>query len=408
MSAGDFKQATWFSLRVLKETKRVSSLAVRVSGGIQRGTACCMYAAPTPINPDTPRLSQGGTMQQVRLWEITADRKLSEISPRFASLEKWMEDWLVDDISVLDPGLLVIGRQVRTNFGGAIDLLCMDAEGNLVVVELKRGQTSRDVTSQALEYSSWVKDVGFDEVTSIADSYLGGSGSLKTAFREKFEGELPDQLNQGHRSLIVAESVDAGTDRIVRYLTEMQVPINVATLQHFEDANGKELLAQVYLIEPEEVQPRARRTSARSGYRTVNELQALADEKGIGEIYRRLRDGVRGIFSARGYRKTVAYVRRLENGRERTMVLVEAVPGDDAGGVRFVAHASRFEQYMDVQMDDLQSWLPDSTEECDVKGWTGSSAEERESAQGLEGIFHRAEEVDDFLSGLSGVLDGRS
>ena len=143
----------------------------------------------------------------------------------------------------------------------------------------------------------------------------------KKAFRERFEAELPDQLNQGHRSLIVAESVDASTDRIVRYLAELGVPINVATVQHFEDADGRELLAQVYLIEPEAVQPRARRTSARSGYRTVNELQTLADEKGIGELYRRLRDGVRGIFFAQGYSETVAYVRRLESGGVRTMIV---------------------------------------------------------------------------------------
>ena len=56
------------------------------------------------------------------------------------------------------------------------------------------------------------------------------------------------------------------------------MPINVATVQHFQDANGGELLAQVYLIEPESIQPRARPTSARSGYRTVNGLQDLADE----------------------------------------------------------------------------------------------------------------------------------
>ena len=119
MSAGDFKQATWFSLRVLKETKRVSYLAVRVSGGIQRGTACCMYAAPTPINPDTlSRLSQGGTMQQVRLW---GSRPLRDITTQ--AWKSGPGGLAVDDISVLNPGLLVIGRQVRTNFR-AIDLLC--------------------------------------------------------------------------------------------------------------------------------------------------------------------------------------------------------------------------------------------------------------------------------------------
>ena len=202
--------------------------------------------------------------------------------------------------------------------------------------------------------------------------------------------------------------MDASTDRIVRYLAEMEVPINVATVQHFEDANGRELLAQVYLIEPEAVQPRARRTSARSGYRTVNGLQDLADEKGIGDIYRRLRDGVRGIFFAQGYSETVAYVRRLEHGRVRTMMLVDAVPGDDAGGVKFVAHATRFERYMNVPGDDLRSWLPCNTVECDVRRWSGSSPEERDSTQGLEGLFHSAEEVDDFVARLSAVLARRT
>ena len=343
-------------------------------------------------------------MQQVRIWEIGADRKLSEIPARYASLEQWIEDWLANDISVLDPNLLIIGRQVRTGFGGTVDLLCMDGEGNLVVVELKKGQTPRDVTSQALEYSSWVKDLEFDEITRIANSYPGIAGSLAEAFRERFGMELPEQLNQAHRSLIVAESVDASTDRIVRYLAEMSVPINVATVQHFEDGKGTELLAQVYLIEPESIQPRARRMSARSGYRSVNDLQALADEKGIGEIYRRLRDGVRGIFFAQGYSETVAYVRRLEGGGVRTMLLVRAIPGDDAGGVKFVAHATRFERHMDVPVDALRSWLPRNTIESDVRRWSGSSPEERDAAQGLEGLFHSTDEVDSFVAGLSAAL----
>ena len=347
-------------------------------------------------------------MHQVRVWEITADRKLSEIPARYASLEQWIEDWLADDISVLDPSLLIIGRQVRTSFGGAIDLLCMDGDGNLVVVELKRGQTPRDVTSQALEYSSWVKDLGYGEITNIAAAYPGIAGGLEASFREKYGSELPEELNQGHRTLIVAESVDASTDRIVGYLAEMGVSINVVTLQHFEDADGRELLAQVHLIEPEKVQARARGTSARSGYRTVHGLQDLADENGIGEVYRRLREGVRGIFIAQAYKETVGYVRRLENGGVRTLMLVDAVPGDDARGVKFVVHATRFERYMSVGMEDLRSWLPENTKECYVRGWSGSSPEERASAEGLEGLFHSTDEVDEFVGKLSALLARRT
>ena len=339
-------------------------------------------------------------MQQVRLWEIGPDRKLAEITPRHSGLEELLEDWLASDISVVDPGLMVIGKQVITGYHGRIDLLCIEGNGDLVVVELKRGRTPREVTAQALDYASWVKDLTYDEVVTIADRYLGGSGKLEEAFRERFDADLPEQLNQGHRSLVVADSMDASTGRIVRYLAGLDVPINVATVQHFRDGGGRELLAQVYLIEPEEVRPRVRGSSARSAYRTVNELQALADESGIGELYRRLRDGVRGIFTANGYSQTAGYIRRLDGGGVRTLLLVRAVPEDDEGGMRFTAHATRFERHMDVAMADLRASLPENAVQCDVSRWSGSSPEEKESALGFEGLFHTVDEVDRFVENL--------
>lgn len=339
-------------------------------------------------------------MQQIRLWEITPDRKLAEVAQRHSGLEELLEDWLVSDISVLDPGLLVIGKQVVTGYYGRIDLLCIEITGDLVVVELKRGRTPREVTAQALDYASWVKDLAYDEVVAIGDRYLGGSGRLEEAFRERFETDLPEQLNQGHRSLVVADSMDSSTVRIVRYLAGLGVPINVATVQHFRDQGGRELLAQVYLIEPEEVRPTVRGSSARSAYRTVNELQAAADENGIGDIYRRLRDGVRGIFTANGYSQTVGYIRRLDGGGVRTLLLVRVAPGDDAGGMSFTAHATRFERIMNVGMEELRASLPENAIQCDVSGWSGSSPEEKESALGFEGLFHTVDEVDRFVEKL--------
>ena len=91
----------------------------------------------------------------------------------------------------------------------------------------------------------------------------------------------------------------------------------------------------------------------------------------------------------------------------RTLMFIDAVPGDDAGGVRFVAYATRFERYMNVGMDELRSWLPCNTVECDVRRWSGSSPDERESAQGLEGLFHATDEVDDFVARLSAALADR-
>ncbi len=104
----------------------------------------------------------------------------------------------------------------------------------------------------------------------------------------------------------------------------------------------------------------------------------------------------------------MGYVRKLEDGGARTVMLVEGVTGDNAGGAKFVAHATRFARHMSVPMGDLQSWLPDNTMECDVRRLSGSSPEERDSAEGLEGLFHSTEDVDSFVEKLSVALEGRS
>ena len=96
------------------------------------------------MSVDTEELPVG---QKIRLWEVTPDGPV-KIQSDSISLEEQMEGWLESDIAMLEPDLLVIGRQVKTDYGGVIDLLCIDADGALVMVELKRGRTPRDVTAR--------------------------------------------------------------------------------------------------------------------------------------------------------------------------------------------------------------------------------------------------------------------
>ena len=335
-------------------------------------------------------------MQRVQLWEVTPDEKLNEIPGNRIDLEKRLEDWLATDISILDPNLLVIDRQVRTDFGGAIDLLCLDSAGNTVVIELKKGQTPRYVTAQVLDYASWVKELSAKELTLMADRYLAGSRGLDSAFRERFEKSLPDELNREHRSLIVAESMDASTERIVRYLSDMNVPINVATIQHFKDRSDRSIIAQVYLIEPEETEARSRRTTSR----TVNGLQAMADASDIGTLYRHMRDGVRGILSAQPYTDRVWYRLRRNDGSVRTVLIVSARTDKESRGLQFTVHAARLRDSLGVEIEKLRTWLPPNSKGWDLSGWSGSSEDERSGAPGFTGYFNSAEEIDRFLAGL--------
>jgi RecB family endonuclease NucS len=45
---------------------------------------------------------------------------------------------------------------VRTAFDTLVDLLAIDANGTVIIIELKRDKTPRDVVAQAIGYASWV------------------------------------------------------------------------------------------------------------------------------------------------------------------------------------------------------------------------------------------------------------
>lgn len=113
--------------------------------------------------------------QDIKIWGVIDKDCLKEINKTKLNLEERIEKWLENDISMLSNDLLVIGRQIETDFGGIIDLLCVDHSGDIVIVELKRDKTPREITAQILDYASWVKDLSNEKIVEIADRYLGDS-----------------------------------------------------------------------------------------------------------------------------------------------------------------------------------------------------------------------------------------
>jgi len=106
---------------------------------------------------------------ELSVWRI--DSGLTRIEPSRLDLESRLEDILARDISAASPHWMVIGRQVSTPWGKFIDLLCIDVEGKLIVLELKRDKTEREVVAQALDYGSYVKTIQADEVRRIFAKY---------------------------------------------------------------------------------------------------------------------------------------------------------------------------------------------------------------------------------------------
>src|SRR6056297_3980374 len=95
------------------------------------------------------------------VWKVGSQpQPLLEVSLHSEAL---LEQMIVADPCILSPHWLLIGQQVRTDHGGIVDLLAVNQDGQLIVIELKRNQTPREVVAQALDYASWARGLTSDE-----------------------------------------------------------------------------------------------------------------------------------------------------------------------------------------------------------------------------------------------------
>ncbi|KQU25552.1 hypothetical protein ASG63_20475 [Methylobacterium sp. Leaf94] len=179
------------------------------------------------------------------------DSGLVAISPGKLTSEDLIEGWVAANPGLLGLDVLVIGRQVITDHNGRIDLLGIDGDGNLAVVELKRGLTPREIVAQVLDYASWVAALSTSDVHALALKYL--KRPLELAFAERFGDAVPERLNASHTMVIVASALDPSSQRIVRYLSQVHgVGINTAFFTIFEHC-GERLLTTDWLLDQEEV-----------------------------------------------------------------------------------------------------------------------------------------------------------
>ncbi len=192
---------------------------------------------------------------ELSAWRIDSKLKKMEFTP--LDLESRLQEILADDISIADPNLMVIGREVVTGFDKRIDILAINPDGQLVILELKRDKTPRDITAQVLDYGSWIRTLRDEDIARIFTEYQKKyhpkkkDVSIDDAFCEQFGvKEMPDELNDSHQLVIVASYLDSSTERIVNYLSEdYDVNINAIFFRVFKDGD-REYLTRAWLKEP--------------------------------------------------------------------------------------------------------------------------------------------------------------
>lgn len=244
---------------------------------------------------------------EMALWRV-AGAQLERLPAARLDQELRLEDWIFDDSSVLGLEVALIGRQIQTAYGGRIDLLGVDREGNSVLLELKRDRTPRDIVAQVLDYATWVKGLGYAELDAICQAQR--QRPLPDFFEAAFGQPMPEAVNESHSMVLIASELDDSSERIINYLADdCGVNINAVFFRFFKHGD-EEHLGRAWLKNPEEVVQRTeeKKRAPWSGYWFVN----------VGESeHRTWEDNVKYGFIAAGHDERYSRpLRKLGVGEE--------------------------------------------------------------------------------------------
>jgi hypothetical protein len=125
---------------------------------------------------------------------------------------------LATRIEALEEGLLVLAEEFGDWADSArrIDLLCLDADANLVVVELKRDETGGHMELQALRYAAMVSAMTFDQAAATLVRHRSKAAPDIEAARKAILGHLgwaePNEEGFAQATRIILAAADFGKE----------------------------------------------------------------------------------------------------------------------------------------------------------------------------------------------------
>jgi hypothetical protein len=169
--------------------------------------------------------------------------------------ERQLESWLhANPDVILNEPLLVFGRQYSLETG-IPDLLALDQWGNVVVIELKKGQSGsgsaseETILSQPQNYAQSLSSFEYDDLEEVYREYrrnlqdnewdVAETAVTKDSLEEAHQaaiGSAVDEFNTHQRMVILAEEITSRTESNARYLLEQGLAVQCVAVQEFQFA----------------------------------------------------------------------------------------------------------------------------------------------------------------------------
>ncbi len=169
---------------------------------------------------------------------------------------KDIQRMLREQISVLDERLMVIAEEFGdwVDSSRRIDLLCIDADANLVVVELKRTDDGGHMELQALRSAAMVSAMTFEQLVDSHARYRDKSSPDTDAAKASildflgWDDVYEDQFAQDTRILLAAADFSKELTTAVMWLIDRGIDIRCIRMKPYRMADGTLLLDVQQLI----------------------------------------------------------------------------------------------------------------------------------------------------------------
>lgn len=295
-------------------------------------------------------------MKRARAWQIAAGTPPARLETGHIEYEKHLEDWIDSDVSIVADDVLLLGRQVYTTYGTAIDLLGIDANGNLVVIELKRDHTLRDTVAQGLEYAEWCSRQDAAFVQGLGEKRYGSEQEFRDRFTARFQAPLPELLNQQQRVLVVAPEISERTERLLAYLASRYgMPINGVSFDVVDVEGRQVLIRHVALDEATVVKPAPTGTGQKQ--RTLEQFRQAAADNGVGEIFEHLLSMNDILPSSERFWQSFAMKGRNAAGRVRAGFTIYPASETNPGTCDVVLYPTSLVPLYGISEDAVASFL---------------------------------------------------
>ncbi len=226
------------------------------------------------------------------------DKSLTKLSPTdFSSMdlkERYdIQEWIEKTPELLGEDFLIINKELSLPTGSRLDLLALDKKARLVIIEVKRDESGKDVDWQAVKYSSFCSNFLIDEIILEYAKYIDSDESEAQSRIEDFIDEELDLLNNSQRMILVSKEFHPDVISAVLWLRDYGIDIECLKLELYIDENDELFLdsdkiiplpeAKDYIRKKERKQSEIKR--ARSSFEKGKVIETVEVEISIG-IYR--------------------------------------------------------------------------------------------------------------------------